>query len=113
APYNTENVAETFIKQFYDQLIDENCGYFFPVAIKKPLVRDFIKPALQAVHRLFFSSKNVLTRDERLDFIEIFYLFLELKIIELSKPDLVGLCCKDGLDITLSAASVLFVMLKS
>jgi hypothetical protein len=112
APYNTENIAEHFIKQFYEHLIDENCGYFFPKAMKKNLKETFIKDGLKAVHRIFFSDKNVLTKDQRMDFIEIFYLFLELKIIELSKPDLVGFTCKDGLDVTLSSSSLLYLFLK-
>lgn len=112
APYNQENNAQVFIKQFHEQLADENGGYFFPARLRKDLLRNFIPGALEAVHRIFFSNKNVLTREQRLDFIEIFYLFLQLKIIENLKPDHVGLACKDGLDISSSAGAELFIFLK-
>ena len=112
APYHQENHAEVFMQSFKEQLGDENCGFFFPEPIQKVLKKSFIDETMQAVHRIFFSGKNVLQREERLDFIEIFYLFLQLKIVELSKADVVGFCCKDALDISLSTSAQLFIFLK-
>ncbi len=112
APYQQENHADVFMQGFKEQLVDESCGYLFPEGIKKVLMGGFINDAMQAVHRIFFSGKNVLPRENRMDFIEIFYLFLQLKIVELAKADVVGFCCKDGLDISLSTSAQLFVFLK-
>lgn len=111
APYHLENHAEIFMKQFEEQLLDEECGFMFPKEDKKAL-HDFIKGGMQAVHQLFFSGKNILLREHRMDFIEIFYLFLELKIIELCKPDVVGFTCKDSIDIGAAAGAELFILLK-
>jgi hypothetical protein len=44
-----------------------------------------------------------------MNFIEIFYLFLELKLIELIKPDGFSFVCKDGIDIGPAASAPLFV----
>lgn len=111
APYNNENRADTFIANFKKQLKDDGAGYKFPTWMAKEL-SGFIDKAIPEVHKIFFSNKNMLLREHRLDFIEIFYLFLELKIIDLVKPDLVGVSCKDGLDITLTASTLLFILMK-
>jgi hypothetical protein len=47
-----------------------------------------------------------------LDFIEIFSLFLELKVIDLVRPDVVSFMCKDGVDQSQAAAVKLYVLLK-
>jgi hypothetical protein len=112
APYHQESNAGIFMQLFQEQLSEGNGSYFFPSQIRKDILRNFVPGALEEVHRIFFSQKNVLTREQRLDFIEIFYLFLQLKIIECLKPDYVGFTCKDGLDVASSAAAKLFVFLK-
>lgn len=112
APYNHENHADAFIRNFKEQFGDENCGFLIPKELKKELMQHFIPEALEAIHRIFFSGKNILLREHRLDFIEIFYLFLQLKIIECLKPDMIGFSCKDGLDIASTAGAELFAFLK-
>ncbi|MEI8125485.1 MAG: hypothetical protein WCG42_07005, partial [Parachlamydiaceae bacterium] len=112
SPYNNQNQAEAFMKEFKNQLENRASGYFFPEKIRKELLHGFVDRAMSAVHRIFFSGKNMLLREHRMDFIEIFYLFLELKIIDCIQPDIVALSCKDGLDITSTAAAELFVFLK-
>ncbi len=53
---------------------------------------------MKAIHSLFFSNKNVLTINDRKAFIDIFYEFLILKIIEIEAPDSFSITCKDGVD---------------
>lgn len=111
-PYHQETRADIFMHQFKEQFVDENCGFLFSPALKRSLFKEFIDPAMKAVHEVFFGGKNVLAREDRMDFIEIFYLFLELKIIDLIQPDITGFCCKDAIDTTLSASALLFVFVK-
>lgn len=111
APYNDENNAEAFIQLFKDQLKDQASGFFIPKAVKDKL-NGFIGEAMKAIHRIYFSEKNTLTRDQRLDFIEIFYLFLQLKVLEIVKPDVIGFSCKDAIDICATTSAELFVFLK-
>ena len=89
APYNHENRADIFISNLKKQLKDENGGYLFPKDMDKEL-KGFTDKAIEEIHKVFFSNKNMLLRENRLDFIEIFYLFLELKIIDIVMPDIVG-----------------------
>lgn len=110
--YQQENHTDIFLENFKENLSDENCGFFFPAEFHKELFLDFIEGALSAVHRIFFANKNVLTREHRLDFIELFYIFLELKLIELSDPTCMSLACKDSLDVGTAANAQLFLFLK-
>src|SRR5262249_40445142 len=90
----------------------ENSGYFYPDAIKKQLFSGFAKELAAAIHQLFFGAKNVLSRSNRMDFIELFYLFLQLKVIELVQPTTVSFSCKDSIDIGMPASCELFLLLK-
>lgn len=112
APYHQINHANSFIKQFKEHLKGEGSGFNFPDSIDKGKLYEFIDKAAEAIHRIFFSSKNVLLREHRLDFIEIFYLFLQLKLIDMIQPDSFSLTCKDGIDIGMPYNVELFILLK-
>lgn len=111
-PYHQINHADLFKEQFKEFLLDDHSGYFFPPAINKQELSTFIERSFEVVHRLFFSSKNVLTRENRLDFIEIFYLLLQLKLIEWIQPNTISLTCKDGIDVGEAYNVGLFAFLK-
>lgn len=111
-PYHQVNHADTFMAQFKEMLLDDSTGYFFPKNIKRIELADFIDGAFAVIHRNFFSNKNVLQRENRLDFIEIFYLFLQLKLIEWIQPDSISLTCKDSIDIGEAYNVELFAFLK-
>lgn len=112
APYSSENHADRFFQEFKKNLLDETQGFFFPKEVKKMLSPEFIDGMFKRIHQTFFSGKNVLQRDRRLEFIEIFYLFLELKLIDLIKPTSLSLTCKDGVDIGAPASAGLYAFLK-
>lgn len=112
APYHQISQVQLFKEQFKELLLDENSGYFFPSSIKREALSVFIDGAFEAIHRLFFSSKNVLARENRLDFIEIFYLLLQLKLVEWLQPDTVSLTCKDSIDIGEAYHAEMFAFLK-
>lgn len=112
APYHRDNHATTFIKHFKEHLKDPSTGFYFPPAIHKEIFSGFTDQLMEAIHRLFFANKNVLTRENRLDFIEIFEFFLQLKIIEIVKPHTFSFTCKDGLDVGAAESAKLYVFLK-
>lgn len=111
-PYHQVNHAHLFKEQFKELLLDENAGYFFPPNIKREELSVFIDGTFEAIHRIFFSSKNVIMRENRLDFIEIFYWFLQLKLIEWTQPDTVSLTCKDSIDIGEAYSAGIFAFIK-
>jgi hypothetical protein len=112
APYHQTNQAHLFMDQFKEHLMSDYAGFYFPPHIKKILSAEFFDGALEAVHRIFFSSRNVLSREHRLNFIEIFYLFLKLKLIEIVQCDSFNICSKDSLDVSQASSVELFIFLK-
>lgn len=111
-PYEDINQLSAFKKAFSEQILGEHTGFYFPDAIKEHITAEWINGMFSVISRLFFSGKNVLSKDARLSFIEIFYAFLELKIVEILHPTDLFFTCKDGVDISPTAASEFFVMLK-
>ncbi len=112
APYHNENHASIFIAQFKNQMTDPMGGFFFDEEIKKLIMNTFVDGGLKIVHRIFFSGKNVLNQQQRQDFIEIFYILLQLKIIDILQPAEIAFTCKDGIDVTCTAATELCLFLK-
>jgi hypothetical protein len=82
-----------FIKQF-----KEKDHVLHPFMETKEFVK-FLNQLISWVHQAIFKSKKTLERQERLDFIEIVYQFVLLKIITTLKPDSISFTCKDVLDI--------------
>jgi hypothetical protein len=111
-PYLNDKHADVFLKHLKEQVLDENSGFFFPKEIKKHITGHFIDDLTKAIHRTFFQNKNVLLQENRLDFIELFYTFLELKLIELVQPSSFSFTCKDGIDIGSPSSTQLFAFLK-
>ncbi|WP_059358841.1 hypothetical protein [Parachlamydia acanthamoebae] len=112
APYHHDNHASAFIQHFKEHLQSSGVGFYFPSSIKNALFPEFTNNLLDAIHRLFFSNKNVLSRESRLDFIEIFELFLQIKIIEIVKPQTFSFTCKDGIDVGAAESAKLFAFMK-
>lgn len=112
APYMNEKHTDVFLKNLRKHVLDENVGFFFPKEVKKQISHGFIHELTTAIHRIFFHNKNVLLQEHRLDFIEIFYNFLILKLIEIVKPASFSFTCKDGVDLGSSTSAQLFAFLK-
>jgi hypothetical protein len=112
APYNTDNQVAHFSKHFKSNFGDENCGFYFPDKILKLLSENYIEQMFNAIHRIFFSNKNVLTREQRLNFIEIFYLFFYFKLFDIASPKTFSFTCKDCIDSGGAKSALLFVALK-
>lgn len=113
APYNLDNQAEAFLSHFKEQFGRENSGYYFPEALQGVLGAPFCEGVTEAIHRVFYSGKNMLLRNHRLDFIEIFNVLLTLKMIEIAQPDSFSLICKDGLDSSAAFNALLYSFLKT
>lgn len=111
APYHLVNHADIFIEQLKDHVRDESAGYYFPQKIKKKLFSE-VDGIIESIHRVFFNNRNVLLREARMDFIQIFYMCLQLKILEICSPDSFSSSCKDGVDIAPANTAQLFAFLK-
>lgn len=110
--YAQENTSSDFIDQFCDHLQDPSTGYYFSPTIYGKLFPSLAKEMMHSILRLFFDSKNVLSKHERLDFIEIFYTFLCFKILTWIKPFSYSLISKDSVDVAIGANATLFAAFK-
>lgn len=111
-PYQKERHADVFIENFLEHLGEESCGFYFSEELKAKLIPSFIDSLIASVHKIFFNHRNVLTVDERCDFIEIVYLFLQLKLLDLLEPETFSFTCKDGVDTGTCASIALYTFLK-
>lgn len=111
-PYDQDNKAEVFFSHFKEHFGDESSGYYFPEPLDQMLDDVFVDGILNAIHHVFYRGKNMLLKEHRLDFIEIFDALLTLKIIEAAQPDSFSLVCKDGIDSSSLANGMLYAFLK-
>lgn len=109
--YEKLNHAEPFIKQFQEQLEGDLSGFMFSPLIEKNISAGFIKKLLREVQEVFFEDKNTLTKQNRLDFITIVYMFMELKFIDSANAGSFSFSCKDGVDQGSAATALLFSFL--
>jgi len=111
--YKDLNQANDFLKMIKEQVAsNEECGFFFSNRIPRNEIDTFIGKILPLIHKRVFQSKKTLTRRERLDFIEIFYQFLMLKILDLVKPDYFSFTCKDAVDVGPTTNAGFYTILK-
>jgi hypothetical protein len=111
--YLSEDSAKTFMKLLTDQVSsEEECGFYFSRKIDKKALSAFVKKVIPLIHTHFFSKKVKLDRKERLDFIEIFYMLLYLKILDMIRPDSFSFTCKDGVDIGATTNAGFLAMIK-
>lgn len=107
------NEAKDFKKLLVEQVQSaSDCGFYFPKGIKSETINAFSKDVIDCIHKHIFGAKKNLSRAERLDFIEIFYHFLTLKIIEIFDPNYLSFSCKDALDTGAIQTSGFFAFLK-
>ncbi len=111
--YLAVNDASDFTRLLKEQLESrEECGFYFPLSLSSTEINCFIKDSIPLIHQLFFMNKKNLTRKNRLDFIEIFYHFFMMKVIDMTRAQFVSFSCKDGIDIGSTAAGSFYAFLK-
>ena len=76
----------------------EKYGLYFPQGLWQKLESSFLKKLSITIMELFFSKKKNCNEQDCLDFVEIFYLFLVLKILDVENPNFFSYICKDGVD---------------
>jgi len=107
------NKAEDFLDSIIEQVKGgESCGFFFPKSFNQTQADSFTSKAVPLIHQTFFGGKNALSRKNRLDFIEIFYHFLTLKMIESVQPHSLSFTCKDAVDVGAAASAGFYAFLK-
>ena len=112
-PYDRLHLSTEFIDQFIQHLMDDSTGFYFSRAMRKVFNHEFFEILLKGVLKVFFNNSSNLRRQQRLDFIEITYLLIQLKALEEVLPNSMSFTCKDGLDIGAMSNTLLFSFIKS
>ncbi|MBF8262748.1 MAG: hypothetical protein HW387_413 [Parachlamydiales bacterium] len=106
--------AKEFIAEFKKQISHpEEWGFFFPQEFSSKEQQKFVDSLVSFIHEEFFNSTKNLSRQNREDFIEIFYQFLILKWIEIVHPDSISFTCKDGIDTGAAAMGLFFSFIQT
>ena len=107
------SLSVNFLKSIGDQLSHAKVsGFFFSECLPRKEVDPFVKKITDLIYRRVFKSKKGLSRRERLDFIEIFYQLLMLKVLDLVRPEFFSFTCKDGVDIGSTTGACFYSILK-
>ncbi|NDD59143.1 MAG: hypothetical protein EBZ47_07850, partial [Chlamydiae bacterium] len=90
--------AEVFISQFKEQFHEmEECGFYLSEDLAQP-IRSYVHQILPRVHKVFFQSKNTLSKEDRQNFIELTYWLISLEALRISKADFISYFDKDSVD---------------
>lgn len=112
--YRNLSEADHFIEQFKEQIAGgEQCGFYFSQHVNMKKIAQFVDKAMDIVHKVFFNYNKELSRKNRLDFIEIFYNLLVVKLIEEIEPDSFSFTCKDAIDTGVAASAGLYSFLRT
>jgi hypothetical protein len=109
--YESISSADRFLEELLDHMTEPSRGVLFP---RTPGVKidAELKELIDVLHKSIYSGRNVLTKAQRLEFIDLIHALLMLRVIEQTHPEIIFISCKDGLDTTLPAISTLFSFLK-
>lgn len=110
--YSNNDNFESFYDQFKMHIKDPSSGFYFSEEIKNSIFPSFCNDLGCAIHRVFFNDKAILSIEERKCFIDIYYFFLIIKVLELTHSDVFNLSCKDATDLGGSLNLIFFTLLK-
>jgi hypothetical protein len=110
--YESTSSVERFKEELIEHMTDPKLGVVFPRFFAISKMSSELKDLVEVLHKSLYGGRNVLTQAQRLEFIDLMYILLMLRVIEETHPDSIFISCKDGLDSTLPAISSLFSFLK-
>lgn len=83
--------SEAFMELFYNKMKDPKGAYFLPRELN-------LLEAIEKVHLSYFDGKVDLNANERRNFIELTYLEILDRLVELIGPDSMNITCKHAID---------------
>jgi hypothetical protein len=98
--YLSNNEIMLFKQTILDIAEEGEVIYSLPKKVRDEVLDGWLGETVDFIHIHFFQGAETLSVEERVEFLSLLNLFLELKTIETVKPDLVVFGSKDGLDET-------------
>lgn len=97
--YADKGDANAFKAAFFEQLISNKTGFYFPEDwLADSTFKDMLLAIIADLHYILFNDKPELNQKERCSFIQICYIFLALKLLIKTGADKLVFCCKDSID---------------
>lgn len=110
--YFEQNEADAFLKVLSEQILGgAQCGFFLSEDIAHQTAANLPK-IISLIHEVFFTNSAKFTREQRLDFIEITYLFITLQVLDACEADYVCFSCKDAIDVGAATSAEWFALCK-
>jgi hypothetical protein len=109
--YDSQSSAQQFKEDLLEHIVDPDQGTLFP-KLPEMKIDGEARDLIDRLHSTLYSGRNVLSKGQRIEFIDLVYVILMLRVIEETHPEIVFVSCKDGLDISLPAIANLFIFLK-
>jgi len=100
--------SPAFKEEFKKQLMAPSSGYFIPPSLRQSRFDHVCDYLLEFTHSTFFKSRTLLSHQERLDFIEIFYTLVIEYCLETTGADSYNVSCRDGIDRAGGANALLY-----
>lgn len=97
---NLRHEVNEFFQEFKEQMLADGQGFYFPQQWKDDpeFVESLDKIMCNTFEALYDEKPRYFSVEEKRDFIEIYYAYLELFLIEYSKADALNITCKDAID---------------
>jgi hypothetical protein len=108
--FSDMSCASSFIETFYEQVMGGAQSGFYLSESLSPHVKKWLKPILSFVHSAIFKEKLILTKEERLDFIDIAYLYLVAMSLEVTGASFITFGDKDGVDASAAQTSLWYAL---
>lgn len=102
--------ATYFKKQFLKKMFSSVGQYRWPHQLDKNELKNQWRLLIENVHKIFFTSKEELTQQERCDFIEISYLYIIKKLCEVIQPRNANISCYSTIDRGPSLLSMVYAL---
>ena len=105
--------TDVFKDKFLEELTQgflpftEGANFYFPPELQQYLV-PVLKNLMQLTENIFFPEQEQLSKQDRLNFITLYYGLLELAILRIVDPDSANITCKDAIDRAGEGNSILF-----
>jgi len=111
--YFNLNDSKDFLSVLRDQIKSEKeVGFFYGIKEKRQDFLDKLIDITDFIYKDFFNSSKELSRKQRLDFIETFYHFMSLELIQTINPRYVSFTCKDGVDTSAAVNASFYCFIK-
>lgn len=108
--YENFNQSSSFKQKLLEKVLIGK-HFFLPLSFREdPKFQQDLEKLMEKIHQALFDEKYLLTKPERLDFIEIFYAYLIEYLIEKTQVDSYNITCKDGIDRGVGMSTLIYLL---